>query len=150
MMNKKIKLFGKTISLATLLTIITSASIVIGAWVVQQTDESIVAEPFTVIMTDDLADIKPGESDTVVIRVSNSATVDLYANVTDTITITDADPDGDGYLLTTADITLSPTYKCLLVPAAGSTDFSFTVSLAPDAEPGTFNVTFDTWRVSAC
>jgi uncharacterized membrane protein len=121
-----------------------------GAYVTYFTDSSTVNEPFTAVMTDDLTDIYPGESDTVTIRVSNSAGVNLYAKVYDSITITQSDPDEDGYELTTEDITLTPTSNCLEVPAGGSTDFTFTVSVSPDAEPGSFDLTLHVERVESC
>jgi len=141
----------KTKKLIVPLVVLLAVGLALGAYVTSLQDSSTIQEPFTVTMTDDLADtIYPGESDTVIITVSNDASVPLYANVYDTINITDSDPDADGYLLEEDDITLNPDGDCLQVPADGSTDFTFTVSIEPDAEPGSFDISFKVERVSGC
>jgi len=127
------------------------AGIALGAYVTTLSDTSTVSEPFTAQFVDDLKDnIYPGESDTVTIRVSNSGSENLYALIKGSVTITNADPDEDGYLLHEGDVTLTPGAKCLEVPKGGYTDFEFTVSVKPDAEPGEFRVDFTVERVAGC
>jgi len=127
------------------------AGIALGAYVTTLSDTSTVSEPFTAEMVNDLKDnIYPGESDKVVIRVSNSGSANLYAKIEGSVTITNDDPDEDGYKFVQNDVTLTPKVQCLEVPGGGYTDFEFTVSINPDAEPGEFRVDFRVDRVAGC
>ncbi|MCD6317521.1 hypothetical protein J7M02_00450 [Candidatus Aerophobetes bacterium] len=127
------------------------AGIALGAYVTTLTDTSTVSEPFTAEFVNDLKDnIYPGESDRVIIRVSNSGSANLYAKIEGSVSVTNADPDEDGHEFTEDDVTLTPQTQCLEVPGGGYTDFEFTVSVKPDAEPGEFKVDFTVERVASC
>jgi len=103
---------------------------------------STVSEPFTSTITDDLANLYPGESDTVTVSVDNAASVPLYVKVTPEVIIDDGS-------ITEDEITMSGAV-CDQVPAGSTYNANFDVGVSPDAHTGAFHIEFDVERVAGC